>query len=41
MSEVQKIIAKLEDFIHQEKDENNPHLEITLEEAKILLDLTY
>lgn len=41
MTDIQKILAKLDDFIHQEKDENNPHLEITLEEAKILLELTY
>lgn len=41
MTEVQKILSKLDEFVYGEKDENNPHLELTLEEVKILLELTY
>lgn len=41
MTEVQKVIYKLSEFISQEKDENNPNLELTLEEVKILYELTY
>lgn len=41
MTEVQKILSKLSNFISAEKGENNPHLELTLEEIKILLELTY
>lgn len=33
MTKTQELLCKLHDFIYQEKDENNPHLEITLEEA--------
>lgn len=40
MTPIQEVIAKLNDFIHQEIDENNPHLELTLEEVKILYELT-
>ena len=41
MTEVQKVLSKLDEFAYGEKDENNPHLELTLEEVKILLELTY
>ncbi len=41
MTEIQKVLCKLSDFAYQEIDENNPHLELTLEEVKILLELTY
>lgn len=41
MTKIQKVINKLSDFISAEKDENNPNLEITLEEVEILLGLTY
>jgi len=41
MTKVQEVLIKLEDFIQQEIDDNNPNLELTVEEVKILLQLTY
>lgn len=42
MTELQKLIIKLEDFIYlcDEFDEDNPHLELTRRECKILLEQT-
>ena len=40
MTEIQKLIVKLKDFIYLcgEFDENNPHLELTKRECEILLE---
>lgn len=38
MTETQKILCKLGDFIYQY---DNPTLQITLEEARLLYELTY
>lgn len=36
MTEIQKLFLKLKDFETEERDANNPHLELTLDEVIIL-----
>lgn len=41
MTETQELISKLDEFAFGERDENNPHLELTRREIRMILELTY
>lgn len=41
MTETQEIICKLNEFAFGERDENNPNLELTRREVKVILELNY